>query len=107
MKTNEKLVINKITKSLVKEFKPLKIILFGSRAAGKAKTDSDYDILVIVSKNRESKQARASKAYSSLSSVSEPVDVVVYTSKEVDEWRLVPQAFITTAVNTGRTIYEK
>jgi hypothetical protein len=35
------------------------------------------------------------------------VEVMVYTPEEVDEWSQVPQAFITTAVREGTTIYER
>jgi hypothetical protein len=33
--------------------------------------------------------------------------VMVYTPEEVEEWTLVPQAFVTTAVREGATIYER
>ena len=35
------------------------------------------------------------------------VEVMVYTPEEVDEWSQVPQAFVTTAVREGTTIYER
>ena len=34
-------------------------------------------------------------------------DVVVWTPAEVDAWRDVPHAFITTALREGRTLYER
>ncbi len=37
----------------------------------------------------------------------EPMDVVVYTPQEVEEWSAVSQAFITTAVREGKILYEK
>jgi hypothetical protein len=33
-------------------------------------------------------------------------DIVVWTPGEVEEWRSVPNAFITTAVREGRVLYE-
>ena len=39
--------LNKIKDIIVKTVSPNKVILFGSRARGEAKSDSDYDILVI------------------------------------------------------------
>lgn len=32
--------------------------------------------------------------------------MVVYTPSEVEEWREVPQAFVTTAIREGRVLYE-
>ena len=46
MKKEEK-ILQKIINSVVEIAHPDKIILFGSRATGKAKKDSDYDILVL------------------------------------------------------------
>lgn len=35
------------------------------------------------------------------------VEVMVYTPEEVEEWSTVPQAFVTTALREGTTIYER
>ena len=39
--------LNKIREIIIKTVSPNKIILFGSRARGEAKPESDYDILII------------------------------------------------------------
>jgi len=44
---HQDLTLNKIKNIIVKTVSPNKIILFGSRARGEAKSNSDYDILVI------------------------------------------------------------
>jgi hypothetical protein len=36
-----------------------------------------------------------------------PMDIVVYTPDEVEEWSQVRQAFITTAVREGKALYEE
>jgi|WetSurMetagenome_2_1015567.scaffolds.fasta_scaffold1550965_2 uncharacterized protein len=41
-------VLRAAVERLVAEFKPLRIILFGSRARGEASSGSDYDLLVLV-----------------------------------------------------------
>lgn len=46
MKNNSKL-INRIVEKIKKEYKPEKIILFGSYAYGKPTKDSDIDLLII------------------------------------------------------------
>ena len=44
--------LNKIKDIIVRTVSPDKVILFGSRARGESKSDSDYDILVIKDKLR-------------------------------------------------------
>jgi len=36
-----------------------------------------------------------------------PVEVMVYTPEELEEWSEVPQAFVTTAEREGTTTYER
>ena len=85
--------------------RPKQIILFGSRARGDARPDSDYDLLVI----QESDQPRYQRAvplYSALADLPAEVEVLVYTPHEVREWSAVPQAFVTTAIREGKLLYE-
>ena len=85
---------------------PEKIILFGSRAQATARADSDIDLLVIAQSERPRHQ-RAGAIYGVLSDILAPMDILVYTPQEVDEWSGVPQAFVTTAVRHGTVLYEK
>jgi predicted nucleotidyltransferase len=84
---------------------PQKIILFGSRARGDAGPHSDIDLLVIEESDlpRYKRSARYRRALVGLFPAK---DIVVWTPGEVEEWRSVPNAFITTAVREGRVLYE-
>jgi HEPN domain-containing protein/predicted nucleotidyltransferase len=44
----EQEAIRLITERMIREFDPLKVILFGSRARGEPRMDSDFDLLVVV-----------------------------------------------------------
>lgn len=44
-------LIDRIKKAIIKDNSEAKIILFGSRARNDARIDSDWDILVLLSKN--------------------------------------------------------
>jgi len=95
-----------IVARIVETLQPDKIILFGSRARGDARPDSDYDILVIKESN-EPRHRRDAPLYVALVGVDVPIDVMVYTPEEVEEWRAVPLAFVTTAVREGKVLYER
>jgi predicted nucleotidyltransferase len=85
---------------------PDKVIIFGSRARGDHRPDSDVDILVI-QESSEPRYRRAGPLYAALASLPVEVDVLVYTPREVLEWSKVDQAFVTTAVREGIVVYER
>lgn len=86
--------------------RPERVILFGSRARGDARSDSDFDLLVIAESD-EPRYRRSAPLYAALADVPVEADVVVYTPAEVDDWCAVPQAFVTTAIREGRVLYER
>ena len=85
---------------------PEKIILFGSRARGDERPESDLDILVI-EESGEPRYRRASRCLRALAGLFPEKDVVVWTSDEIREWEQVPDAFVTTAIREGRVLYER
>ena len=95
-----------IVRRIVETAQPEKIILFGSRARGDARADSGFDVLVI-QESDEPRYRRSAPLYVALADLPAEVEVMVYTPEEVEEWSQVPQAFVTTAVCEGTTIYER
>ena len=95
-----------IVERIVSVIQPDKIILFGSRARATARSDSDIDLLVIA-RSDQPRYRRAAPLYGILSDILAPMDILVYTPQEVNEWSAVPQAFVTTAVRQGTVLYEK
>jgi uncharacterized protein len=95
-----------IVRRIVETAQPDKIILFGSRARGDVRPNSDFDVLVI-KESDEPRYRRSVPLYVALADLPAEVEVMVYTPAEVEEWSLVPQAFVTTAVREGVTIYER
>jgi predicted nucleotidyltransferase len=98
-------LLERIVQRIVLAAQPDKIILFGSRARGDARPDSDIDILVIQD-STEPGNRRDAALYLALAGLNAPVDVITYTPEEVSDWSSVPQAFITTAVREGKVVYE-
>lgn len=52
MKNTKELVLAKIKETLLQVAPGAKVILFGSRARNDARSDSDWDILILVDKNK-------------------------------------------------------
>jgi predicted nucleotidyltransferase len=102
----ESTLLNEITKRMVSVGKPEKIILFGSRAHGSAHHESDYDLLVI-EESAQPRYKRASKYRRVLKGLRFSKDIIVWTPVEVEKWKNVPNAFITTALKEGIVLYER
>lgn len=99
-------LLKDIVGRIVRTAQPEKVILFGSRARGKARPDSDFD-LVVIKESDEPRYRRDAALYLALAGLNVPVDVMVYTPQEVREWSAVPLAFITTVVREGKVLYER
>ena len=86
---------------------PKKIVLFGSRARGDHRPDSDIDLLVIKDSPLP-RHRRAIPLYAALADLLLDVDteIIVYTPSEVEEWRGAGAAFVTTALREGTVLYE-
>jgi predicted nucleotidyltransferase len=98
----------KLVRCIVRAVRPEKVLLFGSRARGEGRADSDIDLLVI-KKTRRPRPERAIPIYAALARLNLPVDaeVMVYTPAEAAQWSDVRQAFVTTALREGKVLYEK
>jgi predicted nucleotidyltransferase len=99
------LKLKQIVKALKKEFKPSRMFLFGSRANGTHRKDSDYDFVLVVPGDRKSRVtnlARASELLSDKFGVS--ADVFVYSQREFDDWKNELSSIPETALNTGKEI---
>jgi predicted nucleotidyltransferase len=98
-------VLQEIVARIAQAMRPRKIVLFGSRARGETRPESDIDLLVIAD-STEPRHRRSAPLYGLLSDILAPMDILVYTPAEVDDWREVPQAFVTTALREGKVLYE-
>ena len=85
---------------------PQKIVLFGSRARGDARPDSDYDLL-LVEPSVLPRHKRAARYRRALTGLAGAKDILVWTPEEVAQWRDVPNAFVTAAVQEGVVLYER
>lgn len=92
--------------TIVAQFEPERIILFGSYARGDAGEHSDIDLLVVKDSGLP-RYKRSVPIYRALRWVRSALDVLVYTPAEVRDWSDVPEALVSRAVREGRVLYEK
>lgn len=98
--------IEEILRRIVQQFKPDRVILFGSHARGDAGPESDADLLVVmpVSGSRR-KQATAIEL--ALVGVNLPVDLIVATPEEAERQRRQKGTVVGAALREGRLLYER
>lgn len=96
-------LLPKIIESLKKELHPTRLFLYGSRATGNARPDSDYDFVAVVP------QFDSSARYDVMSKISAQlwkdldveVQVWVYSESQFDDWKDEFSSIPETALNTG------
>ena len=96
--------INEVINRIVKNINPEKIILFGSYASGNPSEESDLDIL-IVKEMRMPRYKRSREVKKHLRGMKIPIDVIVYTKKEIKKWKNTETAFINQAIKQGKVLY--
>lgn len=77
--------IEPLLKRIQEHLNPLQIYLFGSRARGDARPDSDWDLAAIVPNDASPEYFDPMKLWQALRADSVPADVVVITCGELEE----------------------
>lgn len=98
--------LSAIVRQLVSSLDPDKIVLFGSRARGDYRPDSDLDLL-IVKDSPLPRHLRVRSAYAALRGSGVPKDLLWFTPAEIAEWSAVSHYISTRALREGKILYEK
>jgi predicted nucleotidyltransferase len=95
---------------IIQAVQPCQIILFGSYAKGKVRSESDIDFLVVedepFSRGR-SRRKEMAKLWRLLAPFKFPMDILVYSKDEVEHWRNTRNHVIAHALREGRLLYER
>jgi predicted nucleotidyltransferase len=96
-------VIRRYARAIAEEFRPDKIILFGSYAHGTPHDDSDVDLLVVMpTRNRHDQAVRIRWRLAAPF----PLDLLVRTPHEM-AWRLKDgESFTREIISKGKVLYE-
>lgn len=96
--------IRQVVNQIVDRFAPRKVILFGSRATGKARRDSDVDLLVITDRPAgpdASLRIRKGIEYRF------PLDLIVCDGKRLRRRLAGGDTLLGEAVHRGKVLYEE
>jgi predicted nucleotidyltransferase len=99
-------IINAMSEQIAREFSPLQIILFGSRARGQAGAFSDVDFLVVLP-SVANKRHKAIEIRRTLSGYPIAKDIIVTTPDEIARRGELVGSVLRSALKEGRVIYER
>ncbi|MEK7562351.1 MAG: nucleotidyltransferase domain-containing protein, partial [Patescibacteria group bacterium] len=86
------------------EYKPEKIILFGSFAWGEPNENSDIDLLIVKKSNKPNIEMMKD-VYRIIFRQGEAVDVLVYTPEQFERRKKIGDPFIAKIINKGKILY--
>jgi uncharacterized protein len=96
--------IREIVGQIVAEFSPSMVLLFGSRARGEARPDSDVD-LIVVWKDEHPPRNRSAAVRLALGHVGFPMDLAVVTPSEFEKFRGWRGHFLHSAAREGVVLH--
>jgi predicted nucleotidyltransferase len=101
-------LLGRICDRIVCSFHPLRIVLFGSHATGRANGDSDVDLLVVATADRiEGTPAqRISQVATAAREPFLPLDIVVLTPEEWEQRRRASDPLVADIERYGMVLYE-
>lgn len=99
--------IQEITSKIVKEFKPQKVVLFGSYAWGKPTKDSDLDFFVVKDDPIKNTREMAIDLETILIDRDVPLDLLVYKPDQVIKRINMNDRFVKKILEKGRVLYER
>ncbi len=97
--------LEKAIKIIIQIVKPEKIVLFGSRAKGNYKAESDYDLLVL-KKGLKNQRVLTQEIYLSFKNIGSPIDVIIADLDKYEYLKTDPYLIYYEAERNGKIVYE-
>ena len=98
--------LDEILGKILEAGEPQKVVLFGSRARGDHRPDSDIDLLIVEESSRP-RYERSPRYYKATCGLFPALEIVVWTPDEIRAWEQVPNHFVTAALKEGKVLYER
>ncbi|PYJ49807.1 MAG: hypothetical protein DME87_08250 [Verrucomicrobia bacterium] len=96
--------IQVLANNIAREFRPEKIILFGSHARGDARPDSDVDLMVIMPRDGKEHYQQAAEIHLKCHP-GFPIEVLVRTREEFEERLAMRDWFMRDIVREGKVLH--
>lgn len=96
--------LDRVVRAIVDGIAPSRLILFGSRARGTARPDSDYD-LVVVWRDEQPPPFRAAAVRRCLRGIHASFDILVVTPSEFVRLARIPWHVVHEAEREGRALH--
>ena len=106
--SNEEVLLQQMVQTIIKEVSPETIILFGSRARGDARADSDVDLLVVETEPfspQRSRRKEAARLYMALRGMAVSKDILLYSRDEFERWKNSLNHVVGRAHREGRVLH--
>jgi predicted nucleotidyltransferase len=110
MQSNEDSLIGAMVDTIVREADPDKVILFGSRARGNAREDSDVDLLIVETEpfgTQRSRRKETARLYLALRKLAIPKDLLLYSRDEFERLKDSAHHIVGRALREGRVLHER
>jgi uncharacterized protein len=108
LNSDEESLLRQMVSTIVSEVSPETIILFGSRARGDARPDSDIDLLVVETEPfspQRSRRKEAARLYMALRNVGVSKDILLYSREEFEHWKHSLNHVVGRAHREGRVLH--
>ncbi|MDP2759351.1 MAG: nucleotidyltransferase domain-containing protein [Sideroxyarcus sp.] len=108
--SNNEVLLRQMVETIVNEVAPETIILFGSRARGDARADSDVDLLVVETEPfspQRSRRKEAARLYMALRGLAVSKDILLYSREEFEHFKNSPNHVVGRAHREGRVLHAR
>ena len=110
MQSDDDSLIRRMVDTIVREADPDTVILFGSRARGDARPDSDVDLLIVEREPfslQRSRRQETARLYLALRTLAISKDLLLYSRDEFDRLKDSPHHIVGRAQREGRVLHER